>query len=53
MMGGVIPSDIRYEALTMEEHREGKATREHPPYSDALIKRAITQGINPAGNSLD
>jgi mono/diheme cytochrome c family protein len=53
MMGGAIPSDIRYEALTKEEHREAEATREHPAYTDALIKRAITQGVDPAGNSLD
>lgn len=53
MMGGAIPSDIRYEALTKEEHREGEKAREHPPYTDALIKRAITQGVDPAGNSLD
>lgn len=53
MMGGSIPSDIRYEALTREEHREGEKTREHPPYTDALIQRAVTQGVDPAGNSLD
>lgn len=53
MMGGALPSDIRYEALTKEEHREGEKGREHPPYTDALIKRAITQGVDPAGNSLD
>ncbi len=53
MMGGAIPSDIRYEALTKQEHREGEKAREHPPYTDALIKRAITEGRDPAGNPLD
>ena len=53
MMGGALPSDIRFEALTKEEHRGGEKTREHPPYTDSLIKRAITQGVDPAGNSLD
>ncbi|MBI4840693.1 MAG: cytochrome c [candidate division NC10 bacterium] len=53
MMGGALPSDIRYEALTKEEHREGEKAREHPPYTDDLIKRAITRGVDPAGNSLD
>ena len=53
MMGGAIPSDIRYEALTREEHREGEKTREHPPYTDLLIRRAITEGRDPAGNPLD
>ncbi len=25
----------------------------HPPYTDALIQRAITQGLDPAGEPLD
>lgn len=62
MMGTAIPEDIRYEALTRPEREkkepggetEGKGeTMEHPPYTDALIKRAITQGIDPAGEALD
>ncbi|MBI3077704.1 MAG: c-type cytochrome [Deltaproteobacteria bacterium] len=60
MMGGTIPSDIRYQALIQEKHaarEEGQehpsSTREHPPYTDDLIKRAITQGVDPAGRSLD
>lgn len=53
MKGEAIPSDIRYEALATEAHREGEGTREHPPYTDALLKRAVTQGIDPAGNPLD
>jgi mono/diheme cytochrome c family protein len=53
MMGGAIPSDIRYEALTREAHREGEGAREHPPYNDALIKRAIAEGLDPASTPLD
>ncbi len=26
---------------------------EHPPYTDATIKQAITDGLNPAGDPLD
>lgn len=53
MMGTAIPADIRYAALTEEGgHAEGKEEA-HPPYTDELIKRAITQGLNPAGKSLD
>jgi len=26
---------------------------DHPPYTDALIMRAITQGLDPAGEPLD
>jgi cytochrome c oxidase subunit 2 len=50
MMGTEVPVDIRYHHLIEEEHEEGK---EHPPYTDELIKRAITLGIDPAGEPLD
>jgi cytochrome c oxidase subunit 2 len=50
MMGTEIPGDIRYTHLTEEEHQEGE---EHPPYTDELIKRAITLGLSPAGEPLD
>ncbi|HUV74627.1 MAG TPA: cytochrome c [Anaerolineae bacterium] len=50
MMGTEIPGDIRYHHLTEEEHEEGE---EHPPYTDELIKRAITLGLDPAGEPLD
>ena len=51
MMGTKIPPDIRYEHLTGEEHEE--KDEEHPPYTDETIKRAITEGLNPAGEPLD
>ena len=50
MMGTEIPGDIRYTHLIEEENEEGE---EHPPYTDELIKRAITLGLNPAGEPLD
>lgn len=53
MMGGAIPSDIRYGALTKEAHRESEGAREHAAYTDTLLKRAITEGLDPAGKSLD
>ena len=53
MMGTAIPEDIRYEVLTKSEHEKGKGEMEHPSYTDALIKRAITQGVDPAGKPLD
>jgi cytochrome c oxidase subunit II len=55
MMGTAVPEDIRYKVLTSPEHREeGEAKEEthHPPYIDATIKRAITQGVDPADNPL-
>ena len=66
MMGFAIPSDIRYETLTSEEHGEehgeeageggageGQGEEAHPPYTDETIKRAIVEGIDPAGEPLD
>lgn len=53
MMGSAVPPDIRYEALTAEAHHEDDVAHEHPPYTDALIKRAITEGLDPAGRPLD
>jgi cytochrome c oxidase subunit II len=51
MMGGFEAPDIRYKALTAEEH--GDEGEDHPPYTDELLRRAITKGINPAGESLE
>jgi mono/diheme cytochrome c family protein len=53
MMGTAIPSDIRYHHLVEEEAHEEDEGEEHPPYTDALIKRAIREGLDPAGRPLD
>ncbi len=50
MMGTTIPADIRYEALIKGEYEHGK---KETPYTDSLIKRAITEGLNPDGEPLD
>ena len=50
MMGTEIPGDIRYHHLLEEEHEEAE---EHPPFTDELIERAITLGLDPAGEPLD
>jgi len=50
MMGTAIPADIRYEALIKGEYEQGK---KETPYTDALIKRAITEGLDPGGEPLD
>ena len=50
MMGTAIPPDIRYHHLIEEEH---EGDEEHPPYTDELIRRAITEGLDPAGEPLD
>jgi len=53
MMGTAIPTDIRYKALTGKEKHvhEGKEKEHH--YTDALIKRAITQGLEADGEVMD
>jgi cytochrome c oxidase subunit 2 len=59
MMSTFEAPDIRYERLTSLEHGdaeaadEGEAHEEHPPYTDETIKRAITQGLDPAGEPLE
>ena len=51
--GGVLTSDIRYMYLTKPYGVTHGSGRKHPPYNDDLIKRAITDGSDPAGNKLD
>ncbi len=52
MMGTAIPRDIRYGILT-SDHSGGGDGHNHAPYTNALIKRAITKGIRPDGKALD
>jgi mono/diheme cytochrome c family protein len=56
MMGTATPEDIRYTVLTAsEQQKEGgkKEEMDHPPFTDATIKQAITQGVDPANKPLD
>ncbi len=46
-----IAPDIRHSTLTSPEH-DKRVEEEHPPYTDELIRRAITQGLDPAGKPL-
>lgn len=50
--GGVNPSDLTWPALTRPYVHRTADGREHPPYDEAKLKRAITMGLDPAGNSL-
>lgn len=52
MMGRKTPSDIRYAHLTEEPNQEHKEAV-HLPYTDELIKRALTEGVDPSGRRLD
>lgn len=51
MMGSFVAPDIRYKTLTGKDHSEG--SENHSPYKDETIKRAITEGIDPDGKSLE
>ncbi|HSB78809.1 MAG TPA: periplasmic heavy metal sensor [Candidatus Methylomirabilis sp.] len=60
MMGTAIPEDIRYAALTAPAPKKEEPTakgekeeQEHPPFTDATIGRAITQGLDESGQPLD
>jgi ABC-type branched-subunit amino acid transport system substrate-binding protein len=51
--GGVRPSDLTWTALSKPygvTHPDG---RKHPPYDARHLKRAISLGLDPAGNPLD
>jgi hypothetical protein len=50
MMGTALPEDIRYATLTAADtHEKGAKNDEidHPPFTDATIKRAVTPGDQP------
>jgi len=53
--GGGVSPDIRCSVLTGTGHpaAEGATEHEHQPYTDALIKRAITKGLDADGRQLD
>jgi ABC-type branched-subunit amino acid transport system substrate-binding protein len=50
--GGVAPSDIRWSSLTRPYEVTTPSGRKHPAYDRRLAIRAITLGIDPAGNRL-
>jgi len=51
--GGVIPSNITWEALSKPYPIKRADGREHPSYDERFLKRAFTMGIDPGGNELD
>lgn len=50
--GGLSPSDITWAALTRPWGGERRSGRRHPSYDERMVKRAITMGLDPAGNQL-
>lgn len=49
--GGISPSDLTWSALT-HPRGAGGTGREHPPYDERSLVRAIAMGVDPAGNEL-
>jgi ABC-type branched-subunit amino acid transport system substrate-binding protein len=50
--GGVIPSNITWEELTKPYGRSHASGRRHSAYTEFSLARAITEGVDPAGNQL-
>jgi len=50
--GGVTPSDLTWSVLTQPGEATAPSGRHHPPYDERLLKRAVTMGLDPAGNPL-
>ena len=50
--GGALPSDVTWKALTRPYEVEAASGRSHPPYDRRLFIRAVTMGVDPAGNEL-
>lgn len=50
---GVVPSDITWANLTRPYGLRHNNGRSHPPYAADTIIRAVTSGVDPAGNLLD
>lgn len=51
--GGIVPPDITWGRLTKPYTQRHANGRTHPPYDEASLLTAITQGRDPAGNALD
>jgi ABC-type branched-subunit amino acid transport system substrate-binding protein len=50
--GGVVPSNLTWEALTKPYGVTHASGRKHPPYTERALELAITRGLDPAGNKL-
>lgn len=50
--GGVTPTNLTWDALSKPYGVRHETGREHPPYTERLLKRAIAMGFDPAGNEL-
>jgi len=51
--GGIVPTDITFEYLTLAYGHNHDNGRRHPAFTAETIIMAVTGGIDPAGNRLD
>ncbi|MFI8479520.1 ABC transporter substrate-binding protein [Pseudomonas sp. NPDC078700] len=51
--GGVRPPDITWRRLSVPYGQLASNGRSHPAYTDAGIARAVSEGVDPGGNTLD
>ena len=50
--GGVAPSNVTWDYLTKSYGHVHPSGRQHPVFTEQTLARAITEGIDPAGNKL-
>lgn len=51
--GGVTPTPVTWAELTKPWGRKLGSGRRHPPYDERTFARAVTEGVDSAGNPLD
>lgn len=51
--GGVSPSNLTWPILTRNYQADHESGRSHPPYTEKTLKKAISMGLDPAGNELN
>jgi len=51
--GGIRPVDITWSELTKSYGHDHEGRRRHPPFDEASLKRAVTEGVDPGGHPLD
>jgi len=50
--GGVVPSNLTWQSLTKPYGVQHASGRQHPPYDERSLVKAISLGSDPAGNAL-
>jgi ABC-type branched-subunit amino acid transport system substrate-binding protein/cytochrome c553 len=51
--GGVLPAQIDWDELTKSYGHTHPGGRRHGPFSETSFRRAVNEGLDPAGNRLD